>query len=40
MPNGMPIMLRQKANPITKYPMAEKKPPHISQMRLPIVFIG
>ena len=39
MPNGMPIMVTQKTKPITKYPSAEKKPPKINQIKLPIAFI-
>lgn len=38
-PNGIPIMVMQKTNPITKYPNAEKKPPHTSQIKLPITFM-
>lgn len=39
MPNGMPIMVIQKTKPVIKYPNAEKKPPQISQIKLPIAFI-
>ena len=39
MPNGIPIMVTQKTNPIIKYPNAEKKPPQTSQIKLPIAFM-
>jgi len=39
MPNGIPIIVTQKTKPITKYPNAEKKPPQINQIKLPIAFI-
>ena len=38
-PKGIPITVKQKTNPITKYPNAAKKPPHTSQIKLPITFM-
>ncbi len=38
-PKGIPIMLMQKTKPITKYPNAERKPPHTSHIKLPIRFM-
>jgi len=33
-------MVKHKTNPPTKYPIAESKPPKMSQMRLPKKFMA
>lgn len=38
-PNGMPIMVQHNATPPTTYPIAEIKPPNMSQIMLPMKFI-